>query len=61
MNGVMRFGKKGKLTPRYISPYRISKRVGNVAYEVELPQEFQAVHVVFHISKQFILNSIFLC
>ncbi|WMV45566.1 hypothetical protein MTR67_038951 [Solanum verrucosum] len=33
----MRFGKKGKLSPRYISPYRISKRIGNVAYELELP------------------------
>ncbi|WMV51215.1 hypothetical protein MTR67_044600 [Solanum verrucosum] len=46
----MRFGKKGKLSPRYIGPYRISKRVGNVAYELELPQELVAVHPVFHIS-----------
>ncbi|KAH0661397.1 hypothetical protein KY284_026328 [Solanum tuberosum] len=38
MKGVMRFGKKGKLSPRYIFPYRISKRVGNVAHELELPQ-----------------------
>ncbi|WMV40984.1 hypothetical protein MTR67_034369 [Solanum verrucosum] len=51
MKGVMRFGKKGKLIPRYIGPYRISKRVGNVAYELELPQELAAVHPVFHISK----------
>ncbi|WMV30607.1 hypothetical protein MTR67_023992 [Solanum verrucosum] len=50
MKGVMRFGKKGKLSPRYISPYRISKRVGNVAYELELPQELAAVHPVFHVS-----------
>ncbi|WMV55430.1 hypothetical protein MTR67_048815 [Solanum verrucosum] len=50
MKGVMRFGKKGKLSPRYIDPYRISKRVGNVAYELELPQELEAVHPVFHIS-----------
>ncbi|WMV37443.1 hypothetical protein MTR67_030828 [Solanum verrucosum] len=50
MKGVMRFGKKGKLSPRYIGPYRISKRVGNVAYELELPQVFAAVHPVFHIS-----------
>ncbi|WMV44979.1 hypothetical protein MTR67_038364 [Solanum verrucosum] len=50
MKGVMRFGKKGKLSPRYIGPYRISKRVGNVAYELELPQELAAVHPVFHIS-----------
>ncbi|WMV09970.1 hypothetical protein MTR67_003355 [Solanum verrucosum] len=50
MKEVMRFGKKGKLSPRYIRPYRIVKRVGNVAYELELPQELAAVHPVFHIS-----------
>ncbi|WMV58026.1 hypothetical protein MTR67_051411 [Solanum verrucosum] len=50
MKGVMRFGKKGKVSPRYIDPYRISKRVGNVAYELELLQELAAVHPVFHIS-----------
>ncbi|WMV23723.1 hypothetical protein MTR67_017108 [Solanum verrucosum] len=50
MKGVMRFGKKGKLSPRYIGPYCIAKRIGNVAYELELPQELEAVHPVFHIS-----------
>ncbi|WMV30553.1 hypothetical protein MTR67_023938 [Solanum verrucosum] len=50
MKGVMRFGNKGKLSPRYIDPYRISKRIGNVAYELELPQELATVHPVFHIS-----------
>ncbi|WMV28669.1 hypothetical protein MTR67_022054 [Solanum verrucosum] len=50
MKGVMRFGKKGKLSPRYIGPYHIAKRIGNVAYELELPQELAAVHPVFHIS-----------
>ncbi|WMV40955.1 hypothetical protein MTR67_034340 [Solanum verrucosum] len=50
MKGVMRFGKKGKLSPRYIRPYRIAKRIGNVAYKLELPQELAAVHPVFHIS-----------
>ncbi|WMV08217.1 hypothetical protein MTR67_001602 [Solanum verrucosum] len=50
MKGVMRFGKKGNLSPRYIGPYRISKRIGNVAYELELPQELAVVHLVFHIS-----------
>ena len=34
MKGVMRFGKKGKLSPRYVGPYKLSKRVGNVAYEL---------------------------
>ncbi|WMV40802.1 hypothetical protein MTR67_034187 [Solanum verrucosum] len=46
----MRFGKKGKLSPWYIGPYRIAKRIDNVAYELELPQELAAVHPVFHIS-----------
>ncbi|KAK4716463.1 hypothetical protein R3W88_014801 [Solanum pinnatisectum] len=50
MKGVMRFGNKGKLSPRNIGPYRISKKVGNVAYELELPQELAVVHPVFHIS-----------
>ncbi|WMV54520.1 hypothetical protein MTR67_047905 [Solanum verrucosum] len=50
MKGVMRFGKKGKLSPQYIGPYRISKRINNVAYELELPPELAAVHLVFHIS-----------
>ncbi|WMV28888.1 hypothetical protein MTR67_022273 [Solanum verrucosum] len=50
MTGVMRFGKKGKLSPRYIGPYRISKRIGNVAYELELPHELAAAHPIFHIS-----------
>ncbi|WMV19263.1 hypothetical protein MTR67_012648 [Solanum verrucosum] len=50
MKGVIRFGKKGKLSPQYIGPYRISRRIGNVAYELELPQELAAVHPVIHIS-----------
>ncbi|WMV09456.1 hypothetical protein MTR67_002841 [Solanum verrucosum] len=50
MKGVMRFGKKGKLSPRYIGPYRIAKRIDNVAYELELPQKIAVVHPVFHIS-----------
>ncbi|WMV10109.1 hypothetical protein MTR67_003494 [Solanum verrucosum] len=50
MKGVIRFGKKGKLSPRYVGPYRITKRIGSVAYELELPQELGAVHPVFYIS-----------
>ncbi|WMV51105.1 hypothetical protein MTR67_044490 [Solanum verrucosum] len=46
----MRFGKKGKLSPRYVSPYWILKRIGKVAYELELPADFAAVHPVFPIS-----------
>ena len=50
MKGVMRFGKNGKLSPRYIRPYRIFKRVGSVAYELDLPQELASIHPLFHIS-----------
>ena len=50
MKGVMRFGKKGKLNSRYVGPYKILKRVGKVAYELELPAELAAVYSIFHIS-----------
>ena len=50
IKGVTISGKKGKLSTLYVGPYRISKRIGNVAYELELPQELAAVHLVFHIS-----------
>ncbi|WMV55491.1 hypothetical protein MTR67_048876 [Solanum verrucosum] len=50
MKGVMRFGKKGKLSPQYISPYMISKRIDNIAYELEQPSELATVYLVFHIS-----------
>ncbi|XP_070031965.1 uncharacterized protein [Nicotiana tomentosiformis] len=50
MKGVMRFGKKGKLSPHYIGPYRILRRIVQVAYELELPQELAVVHLVFHVS-----------
>ena len=48
--GVLRFGKKGKLAPRYIGPYSISERVGVVAYRLELPDELRRLHNVFHVS-----------
>ena len=50
MKGVMRFGKKGKLSPRYIGPYKIIRKVGQVAYELDLPSELESVHPVFHVS-----------
>ncbi|WMV37248.1 hypothetical protein MTR67_030633, partial [Solanum verrucosum] len=50
MKGVMRFGKKGKLSPRYVGPYEILKRVGKEAYELKLPNESAPVHPVFYIS-----------
>ncbi|WMV58865.1 hypothetical protein MTR67_052250 [Solanum verrucosum] len=46
MKGVMRFGENGKLSPRYVGPYEILKRVGNVAYELNLPNELALVHPI---------------
>ncbi|KAK1427857.1 hypothetical protein QVD17_16555 [Tagetes erecta] len=48
--GVIRFGKRGKLNPRYIGSFKITKRVGPVAYELDLPDELSGVHNVFHVS-----------
>ncbi|GJR17806.1 hypothetical protein Tco_0966333, partial [Tanacetum coccineum] len=48
--GVIRFGKRGKLKPRYIGPFNILKRFGPVAYTLELPEELNNVHSTFHIS-----------
>ncbi|KAL5577467.1 hypothetical protein UlMin_019166 [Ulmus minor] len=50
MKGVMRFGKKGKLSPRFIGPFEILERVGKVAYKLALPPELSSVHNVFHVS-----------
>ncbi|PON58573.1 hypothetical protein PanWU01x14_166040, partial [Parasponia andersonii] len=50
MKGVMRFGKKRKLSPSFIGPYEILEKVGNVAYRLALPLELSGVHNVFHIS-----------
>ncbi|XP_016749866.1 uncharacterized protein [Gossypium hirsutum] len=47
---ILRFGQKGKLSPRFIRPYRILKRVGPVAYQLELPPELDRIHDVFHVS-----------
>ena len=47
---MARFGKRGKLSPRYIGPYQISRRVGEVAYKLDLPPELSGVHRVFHVS-----------
>ncbi|CAN4106349.1 unnamed protein product [Withania somnifera] len=50
MCGVMRFGRRGKLSPRYIGPYEILDKVGGVGYRLALPHMLSFVHHVFHIS-----------
>ncbi|KAF3640559.1 putative elongation factor P-like isoform 2 [Capsicum annuum] len=50
MKRVKSFGKKGKLSPQYISPYQILSRFRKVAYELELPSDLALVHPVFHVS-----------
>ena len=48
--GVLRFGKRGKLSPRYIGPYEIVSKVGPVAYKFKLPPELSRIHDTFHVS-----------
>ncbi|GJR63848.1 putative reverse transcriptase domain-containing protein [Tanacetum coccineum] len=48
--GVVRFGKKGKLAPRYVGPFEILERIGPVAYRLRLPEELSGVHDTFHVS-----------
>jgi hypothetical protein len=46
----MRFGKKGKLSPRYVGPFEITQRVGKLAYRVTLPADLAGMHDIFHVS-----------
>ncbi|XP_042984803.1 uncharacterized protein LOC122313690 [Carya illinoinensis] len=50
MKGIMRFGKKGKLSPRYLGTFDVLERIGAAAYRLDLPPQLSAIHDVFHIS-----------
>ncbi|TYJ97414.1 pol protein [Cucumis melo var. makuwa] len=50
MKGVLRFKKKGKLSPRFVGPFEILERIGLVAYRLALPPSLSTVHDVFHVS-----------
>ncbi|GKE73710.1 putative reverse transcriptase domain-containing protein [Tanacetum coccineum] len=47
---AVRFGKRGKLNPRYVGPFKVLEKVGEVAYKLELPEELSRVHNTFHVS-----------
>ncbi|GKC51114.1 hypothetical protein Tco_1073859 [Tanacetum coccineum] len=48
--GVVRFGKKGKLAPRFVRPFEITKRIGPIAYRLRLPKDLNGVHDTFQVS-----------
>nr|GFA96588.1 putative reverse transcriptase domain-containing protein [Tanacetum cinerariifolium] len=48
--GVVRFGKRGKLNPRFVGPFKVIERVGPVSYKLEIPEELSRVHNTFHVS-----------
>jgi hypothetical protein len=50
LKGFIRFGKKGKLSPRYIEPFKILVKVREIAYQLQLPLELSRVHDAFHVS-----------
>nr|GFB07543.1 putative reverse transcriptase domain-containing protein [Tanacetum cinerariifolium] len=47
--GVVRFGKRGKLNPRYVGPFKVLEEIGNVAYKLEFSEELSRVHNTFHV------------
>ncbi|GKA10497.1 hypothetical protein Tco_0689930 [Tanacetum coccineum] len=48
--GVVHFGKRGKLNPRYVGPFKVLEKIGTVSYKLKLPQELSRVHNTFHVS-----------
>nr|GEX13651.1 putative reverse transcriptase domain-containing protein [Tanacetum cinerariifolium] len=50
VSGVVRFGKRGKLNPRYVGPFKVLEEIRKVAYKLELPNELSRVHNTFHVS-----------
>ena len=48
--GIMRFGKKGKLSPRYVGPFEVLEKIGDIAYRLALPLDLSHVHPVFYVS-----------
>nr|GFC52419.1 putative reverse transcriptase domain, ribonuclease H-like domain, aspartic peptidase domain protein [Tanacetum cinerariifolium] len=48
--GVVRFGKRGKLNPMYVGPFKVLERIGDVTYKLDLPEELSRVHNTFHVS-----------
>ena len=50
LKNVIRFRKKGKLTPRFVGPFPIIERIGKLSYRLELPEKMSVVHNVFHVS-----------
>jgi len=51
MRSLKRFNMKGKLAPRYVGPFKVLQRCGEVAYQLELPESLSGVHDVFHVTK----------
>jgi hypothetical protein len=58
MSGVIRFGKKGKLSPRFVGLFEITQRIGRLAYRIALPPDLIGTHEVFHVSmlRKYIAN-----
>lgn len=50
LKGIMKFRKKGKLSPRFIGPFEILRKMGEVAYELALPSDLSHIYNVFHVS-----------